>query len=61
MGPGLEDFVRPEFCVVGYGVDACYGYLVCNCSAGVEEVLGEIVDLSDLLFLRDAETSRGDP
>ena len=35
----MEDFVRPDFCVVGYGVDACYGYLVCDRGAGVGEVL----------------------
>ena len=37
--PGSVGFARPEFDVVGYDVDACHGYLVCDCGASVEELL----------------------
>ena len=59
--PGFGELVGPELYVIGYCVYACDGYLARDGGAGVKEVFGEIVYLSNLFFLCDAEASRCDP
>ncbi len=56
--PGLGDFVRPNFRMVGNAIDSCFWDLVSGSGAGVDEEFAEVVDLSDLFFLRDSESSR---
>ena len=61
VAPGLDDFICPEFGVIGDGVYSRDGDLVCDCGAGVHEVFREIINLSCFLFLFDAEPSCRDP
>ena len=57
----LGNLVCPELGVIGGGVDSCRRNFVCDGGTSVGVVLGKVIDLSDLLFLRDAESSGSYP
>ena len=59
--PSLADLVHPHLRVVGDGVYSCDGDLVARGRARVDEVLAEVVDLTDSVFLLDAESPGRQP